>query len=191
MTADPNDGQTWTTTDLLEWGRTHAPELVDIIENPASDIPGSAVLSDRLVTALWFWEDNSHNKLFINAQRAKRLADYYSALGDAETLARMRANFEVDRGRADRFAKRRSTKKEVRHELIRDFVFWYKHTASPDTFNTNSDTPDPDLCDEEREDLRKGVREKWAIHRASEHYGLDDRTIREAVNPSKRSRSKT
>jgi len=189
--AAPSDDQRWTKADVLAWAREHAPELVGIIENPASDVPDGAVSCDKSITALWFWEDNSHNKLFINAQRAKRLADYYSALGDAETLARMRANFEVDRGRADRFAKRRSTKKEVRHELIRDFVFWYNHTASPDTFNTNPDTPDPDLCDEEREDLRKGVREKWAIHRASEHYGLDDRTIREAVNPSKRSRSKT
>ena len=189
--AAPSDDQRWTKADVLAWAREHAPELVGIIENPASDVPDGAVSCDESITALWFWEDNSQNTPFMNARRAKRLADYYSASGDAETLGRMRANFEVDRGRADRFAKRRSTKKEVRHELIRDFVFWYNHTASPDTFNTNSDTPDPDLCDEEREDLRKGVREKWAIHRASEHYGLDDRTIREAVNPSKRSRSKT
>jgi hypothetical protein len=169
MVDDPNDDP------VLKWAREHAPELVGIIENPASDIPDSAVLSDGLVTALWFWEDNSQNTPFINGRRPEFLADYYSANGDAETLARMRANFEVDRGRADRFAKRRPTRKEVRHNRIRMFVTSYKQTATPDADDT------ADLCDEEREDLRKGIREKWGIHRASEYFGLDDRTI--AVKP--------
>ena len=56
-------------------------------------------------TALWFWEDSSQNTPFVNAQRSKQLTDYYSGVGGAETLAHMRANFAVDRGCADRFAK--------------------------------------------------------------------------------------
>ena len=91
--AAPSDDQRWTKADVLAWAREHAPELVGIIENPASDVPDGAVSCDESITALWFWEDNSQNTPFMNAGRAKRLADYYSASGDAETLGRMRANF--------------------------------------------------------------------------------------------------
>ena len=172
--------QSRTESDLLKWAREHAPELVGIIENPASEIPDSTVPSDGLLTALWFWENNSQNTRFINDQRAKRLADYYSASGDAERLARMRANFEVDRSRADRFAKRRPTKKEVLHGLIRMSVTSYKQTADPDNF-------EGDIEPEERKDLIKGshlktdLREKWAVRRAAERFKRDERTIREAI----------
>ena len=104
-------------------------------------------------------------------------------------LARMRANFEVELGRADRFAKRRSTRKEVLHGLIRMFVSSYEQTADPDNFWG-------DIEPEERRDLIRGsrlktdLREKWAVLRAAKHFKRDDRTIREAINPSSRSRNK-
>jgi hypothetical protein len=102
---------------------------------------------------------------------------------DEKTLEEMRRNFDVDPHRSDPDAKRRGTRKNVLHDLIRRFVRAYIAEADPDT-------PDTDMCDEEREDLKNGVREKWAIPRAAEHYRREDRTIREAVNPSKRSRSR-
>jgi hypothetical protein len=101
----------------------------------------------------------------------------------------MRANFEVDRSRADRFAKRRPTKKEVLHGLIRMSVTSYKQTADPDNF-------EGDIEPEERKDLIKGshlktdLREKWAVRRAAERFKRDERTIREAIKPSARSRDK-
>jgi hypothetical protein len=120
MASDPKPDQGWAETDLLKWAREHAPELADIIENyPASDILDGTVSSDRSVTALWFWEDNSQNTSFINAQRAKRLADYYSRHINAESLEPMQRNFKIDRGRADPEAKRRRTQKGLRRALIR------------------------------------------------------------------------
>jgi hypothetical protein len=38
---------------------------------------------------------------------------------EAKTLEEMRLNFEIDRGREDPKAKRRPTRKQVRHELIK------------------------------------------------------------------------
>jgi hypothetical protein len=77
--------------------------------------------------------------------------------------------------------------KEILHSLIRMFVGSYKQTATPDAPDT------ADMCDKEREDLARGehlktdLREKWAVERAVERFERDDRTIREAINPSARS----
>ena len=82
---------------------------------------------------------------------------------------------------------RRMLHKEVLHDLIRRFVAAYKQTATPDA---------PGLDKKEREDLVRGERlkidlkEKWAVLRAAKHFKRDDRTIREALNPSTRSRPK-
>ena len=81
---------------------------------------------------------------------------------------------------------RQELHKEVLHGLIRMFVGSYKQTATPDT---------PGLSKQEREDLTRGehlkinLKEKWATERAAERFERDDRTIREAVNPSARSRN--
>jgi hypothetical protein len=86
---------------------------------------------------------------------------------------------------------RRKLHKEVSHSLIRMFVSSYKHTATADAPNT------ADMCDREREDLTRGKRlktdlkEKWATTRAAEHFERDDRTIREVINPSARSRNES
>jgi hypothetical protein len=79
--------------------------------------------------------------------------------------------------------KRRVFHKKALHELIRKFVAAYTATADPDNFNG-------DIEPDEREDLKKGICEKWAVRRAAEHYGRDERTIREAINPSRRSRGR-
>jgi hypothetical protein len=82
---------------------------------------------------------------------------------------------------------RRMLHKDVLHTLIRKFVAGYIAEANPDTPNT-------DISPEEREDLIRGanlkisLREKWAVQRAAEQYHRDDRTIREVVKSSKRSR---
>jgi hypothetical protein len=79
--------------------------------------------------------------------------------------------------------------KEELHDLIRRFVAIYKDTVNPDNF-------DGDIEPEGRDDLIRGVtlktdlREKWAVRRAAEHFRRDERTVREALNPSTRSRGK-
>jgi hypothetical protein len=83
--------------------------------------------------------------------------------------------------------KRRPVHKAELHALIRKFVATYVATADPEN-------RDGDLEQSEREDLARGarlktsLREKWAITRVAEYFGRDERTIREAVNPSRRSR---
>jgi hypothetical protein len=103
---------------------------------------------------------------------------------DEKTLEEMRANFDVDRGRADPKFKRRNTQTEVEHDVVRRFVAAYIREADPDT-------PGTDMSDKERDDLRKGIREKWAVIRAAEYYQCDDRTIREIVHPSRRTRRRS
>jgi hypothetical protein len=76
---------------------------------------------------------------------------------------------------------RRMLHKQALHDLIRSFVDAYNATATPDA---------PRLHKGEREDLQKGIREKWAVLRAAKHFKRDERTIREALNSSTRSRSK-
>ena len=93
-----------------------------------------------------------------------------------------------DNGRGRRHLKGARThswrihKKEL-HASIRKFVATYMATADPDN--------EGDIEPAERRDLKKGVREKWAILRAAEHFGRDERTIREAVKPSRPSRGRT
>jgi hypothetical protein len=85
---------------------------------------------------------------------------------------------------------RRMLRKEILHFIVRKFVAAYLAEANPDTPNT-------DTSDQERKDLIRGanlktsLREKWAMRRAIEQYQRDDRTIREAVKPSRRSRPRT
>jgi hypothetical protein len=99
---------------------------------------------------------------------------------DNDTLAKA---LERTRGQVQR----RMLHKEVLHDLIRRFVAAYMREAKLD---------DPGLSKEEREDLIRGkqlkidLKEKWAIRRAEDHFGRDERTIREAINRSKRSRPK-
>jgi hypothetical protein len=82
---------------------------------------------------------------------------------------------------------RRILHREILHFTIRKFVAAYMAEANPDT-------PNPDISDQERKDLIRGanlktsLREKWAVRRAIEQYQRDDRTIREVVKPSRRSR---
>jgi hypothetical protein len=78
-------------------------------------------------------------------------------------------------------AERRMLHREVLHDLIRRYVSLYTREAKPD---------DPGIEPEERADLLRGIREKWAIRRAAEYFGRDERTVREIINPSKRSRGK-
>lgn len=87
--------------------------------------------------------------------------------------------------------------KEELHDLIRRFVAIYKDTATPDAPLKQTEEPDAQgLNKEERNDLIRGanlktdLREKWAVRRAAEHFKRDERTIREALNPSARSRPK-
>jgi hypothetical protein len=76
---------------------------------------------------------------------------------------------------------RRMLHKEVLDHLVRRFVDAYMREANPDT-------PGTDMSDEERDDLRRGIKEKWAVIRAAEYYERDERTIREIMHPSNRSR---
>jgi hypothetical protein len=84
-------------------------------------------------------------------------------------------------------AELRMLHKEVLHDLIRMFVTSYKQTVTPDA---------PGLSKQEREDIIRGKRlktdlkEKWAVIRAAKHFKRDERTIREVINPSTRSRGK-
>jgi hypothetical protein len=109
-------------------------------------------------------------------------ARYYTPqhVGDPnDTLAKWKENTPYPAGR--------KVHKEVLHGLIRMFIASYKQTATPAA---------PRLSKQEREDLIRGehlktdLKEKWAVERAVEHFERDDRTIREAVNPSARSRDK-
>jgi hypothetical protein len=83
--------------------------------------------------------------------------------------------------------KRRMLRSDELHAFIRKFVAAYIATADAENF-------DGDIEPGEREDLRRGarlktsLREKWAVLRAAEYFGRDERTIREAVKPSRRSR---
>jgi hypothetical protein len=82
---------------------------------------------------------------------------------------------------------RRMLHKEILHGLIRMFVSSYKQTATPGARG---------LSKQECEELARGTRlktdlkEKWAVERAAERFERDDRTIREAISPSVRSRDK-
>jgi len=84
---------------------------------------------------------------------------------DEKTIEEMRRNFDVDRGRADPNAKSRNTQTEVQHDLVRRFVAAYMREANPDT-------PGTDMSDRERDDLRKGIRKKWAVIRAADYFPL-------------------
>jgi len=98
-----------------------------------------------------------------------------------KALERTLGKEELERLR-DLVQRRPIHKKEL-HASICKFVATYMATADPDN--------EGDIEPAERRDLKKGVREKWAILRAAEHFGRDERTIREAVKPSRRSRGRT
>lgn len=144
---------------------------------------------------------------------ARRKANAIAAAQRAERQARMRArndcqrlDFEAAQARtkelsweearertleyARNLIKRRTLRSDALHGSIHKFVAAYIATADPDNFRG-------DIEPREREDLIRGahlktsLREKWAVLRASEHFGRDERTIREAVKPSRRSRRGT
>jgi hypothetical protein len=79
-------------------------------------------------------------------------------------------------------AEHRMPRKEGLHDLVRRFVATYMREAKPD---------DPGIEPEERVDLLKGTREKWAVIRAAEYYRRDERTIREIIHPSRRTRCRS
>jgi hypothetical protein len=114
-------------------------------------------------------------KWIRNELRTKRLADFYSRHIDAEILEPMRRNFEVDKGREDPEAKRRLTRKEVRHELIRRTIAAYL---------ANERVP------KAKRRMKQAV--SWVKDGFEKRYGvtLDERTIYEACRPSSRSRAK-
>jgi hypothetical protein len=129
----------------------------------------------------------------IAAQRAERQARM-QAQNDCERL-----DFEAAQARtkkpgweealeyARNLMKRRMLRSDELHVLIRKFVATYIATADPKNF-------DGDIEPGERKDLIRGarlktsLREKWAVLRAAEYFGRDERTIREAIKPSRRSR---
>jgi hypothetical protein len=76
-------------------------------------------------------------------------------------------------------SQRRRVQKEVLHTLIRKFVVMYITEAKP---------TDPGITKPERKALLRDLKEKCAVQRAVDQFGRDERTIREARRPSKRSR---
>lgn len=115
-------------------------------------------------------------KWIRNELRAKRLADYYSRHIDAEILEPMQRNFEVDNGREDPEAKRRPTRTEVRHELIKGAFYAYMTHPRVPKFKRKKTL------------AVRAIKLAW-----KEHFGInmDERTIYELLRPSSRSRRRT
>jgi hypothetical protein len=113
-------------------------------------------------------------KWIRNELRAKRLADYYSRHIDAEILEPMQRNFEVDSGREDSEAKRRSTRTEVHHELIKGAFYAYMHSVPKFRRKTTLAV--------------RAIKAAWKEHF---HIDMDERTIYEILRPSSRSRRRT
>ena len=113
------------------------------------------------------------------------------ARNDCERLDFEELSWEEALERTSEYArnliKRRMPRSNRLHVMIRKFVAAYIATADPENF-------EGDIEPGEREDLIRGarlktsLREKWAVLRAAEYFGRDERTIREAVKPSRRSR---